>query len=107
MFGPDHINICIGVQPCIVLLSSLVKGGGPFNFVPQSRGGSCVFYSGHFQMLWHTPTPPLYFFTSPLQCIFIKYSVFCVAYITTLLGSAQKEYVSSDCEKKTAFSFLV
>lgn len=39
-----------------------VKEYESFNFVPKCRGGSFVFYSRHFQMLGHTPTPHPYTF---------------------------------------------
>lgn len=39
---------------------------GSINFVRKGRGGSCVFYLSHFQMLRPTPTT-LYFFASPLS----------------------------------------
>ena len=40
-------------QPCF--------RGGSVIFVPKGGGGSCVFYQPHFQMLRHTPHPPILF----------------------------------------------
>ena len=59
----------------------LMLGGGPCNFqtcfrggsvifVPKGRGGLCVFYQPHFQILHpHPPLPPPTLIGQPLKCV--------------------------------------
>ena len=57
----------------------LILGGGSCTFQPCFRGGSCVFYQPHFQML--RPTPPIRFDQSLSWMYVVKILRTCVSHI--------------------------